>query len=411
MNAEIVIPRRLKLAEKLEDNQGILVFANSEPTGFYRFIQNNNFLYLTGLEVPQAILVMTKFAGVEQEVVFIQRNIPERVVWEGEKLSKEAASEISGISNVMYLDEFPSYISSVGASLKKFFLNLQAPQYHEPLNTPLHHAHKLVKHYPQMQIGDITELIRPLRSVKDDWEVQQIQRAIDVTAKGLASVFESSQAGMMEYELEAMIYNKMLVNGYRNWGFTPIVATGINATTLHYIANDTRIDDKQLVLLDVGASCNNYSADITRTFPIAAKFTDRQRAIYEEVLNVEKEIISMIKPGVSLPELNEKTNKLISEACVKLGLIEDPKDYRRYYMHSISHHLGMDTHDLGLRNSTLEAGNIITVEPGIYIPEENIGVRIEDDVLVTVDGYCVLSQHIPKEIEELEEIRAAALGI
>lgn len=411
MNAEIVSPRRMKIAEKLEDNQGILVFANSEPSGFYRFIQNNNFLYLTGLEIPQAILVITKFAGIVQEAVFIQRNVPERIVWEGEKLSKEAATEISGISNIQYLDEFPSYISAYAPTLKKFFLNLQAPQYQDPLNIPLQHAKNLVEHYPQISIGDMTDLIRPLRAIKDDWEVQQIQRAIDVTAKGIATVYESCRAGMMEYELEAMIYNKMLVNGFRNWGFTPIVAAGINATTLHYTDNNTHIDDNQLVLLDVGASCNNYSADITRTFPIAAKFTDRQRAVYEEVLNIEKEIISMVKPGIGLPELNERTNLLISEACVRLGLIEDPKDYRRYYMHSISHHLGMDTHDLGLRNSTLEVGNIITVEPGIYIPEENIGVRIEDDVLVTVDGYCVLSQHIPKEIDELEEIRAAALGV
>ncbi|HPT71367.1 MAG TPA: Xaa-Pro aminopeptidase [Candidatus Cloacimonadota bacterium] len=411
MNADIVSPRRMKIAEQLEDYQGILVFANSEPTGFYRFIQNNNFLYLTGLEIPYAILVITKFSGLVQESLFIQRNIPERIVWEGEKMSKETAIQKSGITNVQYIDEFSSYISSYGPALKKLYMNLQSSQFNAPLGTAQINAKQLIEHYPQIQVGDMTDLIRPLRCVKNEWEVQQIQRAIDVTAKGISAVYENSHAGMMEYELEAMIYHKMLINGYRNWGFTPIIAAGINATTLHYIDNDTQIADNQLVLMDVGAACNNYSADITRTFPIAAKFTARQKAVYQEVLNIEKEIISMVKPGIGLPELNERTNQLIGEALVRLNLIEDPRDFRRYYMHSISHHLGMDTHDLGLRNSTLEVGNIITVEPGIYIHEENIGVRIEDDVLVTVDGYCVLSQHIPKEVEELEEIRAAALGV
>lgn len=215
---------------------------------------------------------------------------------------------------------------------------------------------------------------------------------------------------MYEYELESILFYRLQRSGVRNWGFAPIIAGGINAATLHYEKNECQIESGQLVLMDVGASYNNYSADITRCFPIGEKFTERQKQIYQIVLDVQKEIIAMIKPGVKLSELNIRTRELLTESALAIGLITDPDDILKYYMHSVSHFLGMDTHDLGGREAVLEVGNVITVEPGLYLAEEKLGVRIEDDVLVTESGHCVLSQNIPKEIDEIEEIRRVALS-
>ncbi|HOQ80410.1 MAG TPA: M24 family metallopeptidase, partial [Candidatus Cloacimonadota bacterium] len=210
--------------------------------------------------------------------------------------------------------------------------------------------------------------------------------------------------GMMEYELEAMLHFEMQKKGCRNYGFVPIVAAGKNAATLHYVDNNTIIEDNQLVLLDVGASQNNYSADISRTFPVNGKFTDRQKEVYQEVLNIQKEIIAMVKPGVSMGDLNKRTRELMFASMTKLGLIKEESEIIKHYMHGIGHHLGLDVHDIGARDSVLKEGMVITVEPGIYIADEAIGIRIEDDVLVTADSHRVLSAFIPKEIDELERL-------
>jgi len=215
---------------------------------------------------------------------------------------------------------------------------------------------------------------------------------------------------MMEYELEAIMFYRLQRMGVKQWGFAPIVGSGINAATLHYEKNECQIENGEVVLMDVGASYLNYSADITRCFPVSGTFSERQKQVYSVVLEVQKKIIEMIKPGIELATLNRTARDLLAKGAVELGLITNEDEITKYYMHSISHFLGMDTHDVGGRNSILEIGNVITVEPGLYIPEEKLGVRIEDDVLVTETGFCVLSQNIPKEISEIEEIRQRAMG-
>jgi Xaa-Pro aminopeptidase len=252
-----------------------------------------------------------------------------------------------------------------------------------------------------------------MRAIKSDWEVMQLQKAIDITGKGILDILENARSGMMEYELEAMLFYRMQRSGVQRWGFDPIIAAGINAATLHYEKNECQISSGDLVLLDVGASYNNYSADISRTFPISGTFTERQRELYSLVLEVQKEIIAMIKPGIQIATLHKASRELLAEGLIKIGLIQTPDEVSKYYMHGIGHFLGMDTHDINpLGHSVvLEPGHILTVEPGIYIPEEKLGIRIEDDVLVTAEGHCVLSQNIPKEIAELEEIRREALQL
>lgn len=409
MNAEITKPRRAKLAIAMEDNQVALVFAQMEQEGISKLTQDNNFLYLTGLAIPDAAFCLLKLKDKAHEYLFIQRGILEREVWDGKKMTKEEAKELSGIETVLYLDEFYTMVSNICPQITKIWANIGNPVITRPPTYPMFMLQPIRYIYTNIVIENLNNLIRPIRSVKSDWEIEQMQKAIDLTALGIDKVMRKAKAGMMEYELEAKMFYQMQKNGAQNWGFAPIIASGINAATLHYKDNKCKIGPDDVVLMDVGASWLNYSADITRCFPVSGKFSTRQKQVYAEVLAVQKAILEMIKPGVGLLHLNEKTNELIQQALIRLGLIQEKEQFRRYYMHSISHHLGMDTHDLGARDSVLEAGNVITVEPGIYIPEENLGIRIEDDILVTETGCKNLSSAIPKAIEDIENLRQEAL--
>ncbi|HOD18236.1 MAG TPA: aminopeptidase P family protein [Candidatus Cloacimonadota bacterium] len=409
MNSEVTKPRRTALAGLLENGQGVIVFAQMEQEGIEKFVQDNNFLYLTGLSIPDAVFCLFKIKDRIQEMLFIQRGIPEQEVWNGKKMTREEAQKIAGIQDVGYWDEFYDRISYLCPQLDLIWSNVGNLIINRPPSYATFMLQPVRRTFPELTIKNFNILIAPMRSVKSEWELKQLQTAIDLTGQGFIDVLQQAKAGMMEYELEAILYYRMQRNGVQQWGFAPIIATGINATTLHYKQNNCQIAENDIVLLDIGASYQNYSADVTRCFPVAGKFSLRQRQVYEEVLNVQKEIIAMIKPGVGMMQLNEKTNELIQEALLRLNLITEREQFRRYYMHSISHHLGMDTHDLGARDSILTPGNVITVEPGIYIPEESLGIRIEDDILVTETGNINLCKDIPKEADELEKIRMAAI--
>lgn len=410
MKPEVFKERRDKIINGLNKNELVMIFASDEPAHANRFLQNSHFFYLSGLNTPEAVLVF----GLQDEnpidMIFIQRSIPERVVWDGEKISPETVTETAGIKKILFLDEFEQTIPGMLSMADKVFINCGLQSIKNPLNKTLSFVQIIKERIPHVTFRDCTDIMRPLRQIKDDTEIDALTESIEITWKGIESVWKNAKPGMMEYELEAMIHYEMQRKGCRNFGFVPIVAAGVNATTLHYIENNCRIEENELVLLDVGASHENYSADISRTFPISGKFNDRQKAVYEEVLHVQKEIIAMIKPGVGMNDLNAKTNELITESLMKLGLITEKSEFRKYYMHSIGHHLGLDTHDIGTRDSILQEGMVITIEPGIYIPEEKLGVRIEDDVLVTANGNRVLSAMIPKEVEDLEKIRLEALN-
>lgn len=409
MNAQITMTRREKLAELLADGENVILFANPEAN-LTKFYQDNNFLYFTGLEHPELIYVAGKFAGKFNDMLFVERSNPEREVWDGKKLTAEEASEISGIKRVQYLDEFYSTLSGMCVFMKKIYSNLGYISLTKPPTYPMYMLEPLRQKHPQIQIEQVNNLVAPLRKIKSDWEIMQLQKAIDITGKAIMDVWENARVGMYEYELEALMFYRMQRSGVRQWGFAPIVGSGINAATLHYGKNNCRIDNQDVILLDVGASYMNYSADISRTFPIGEKFTERQAQLYSIVLDVQKKSIEMIKPGVKLADINADSRALLAEEMMKIQLIQSADEVTKYYMHGIGHFLGMDTHDLGGRDAVLEVGNVITIEPGIYIPEEKLGFRIEDDVLVTEEGYCVLSQNIPKEISEIEEIRKAALS-
>jgi len=404
MDLKILTNRREKLGELLNDKEMMVIFSDIAPSYPRAFKQENNFLYFTGLEIPDAALLAIKSKDKTNFWLFIERDIPEMVVWMGEKMSKIQAKELSGIETISYYDEFKRSAGNWLGSAETCFVNKLNSKLNGNLNREQTFVKKVRDHFPALKFDNLNKLMTPLRSVKDEYELEQLQRAIDATGRGIERIYREAKAGMMEYELEARLNYEVQVSGLPHMGFKSIVAGGKNATTLHYEENNTVVGKDELVLLDVGAGCNNYSADISRTFPVSGKFTERQKAVYQEVLGVQKEIIGMIKPGVSMADLNSKTNELITAALKRLGLIEEDKHFRAYYMHSIGHHLGMDTHDLGARDAVLQVGNVVTVEPGIYIKDEGIGVRIEDDILVTEEGNRNLSSHIPKEIEDLEAI-------
>lgn len=402
MNSKLLIDRRKKLVKQIKEKELVIIFAASVPKYPRYFLQDNNFKYLTGLDIPDAILVVSKQKKTVMEL-FIERGIPEMEVWVGKKMTKAEATKTSGIERISFLDEFERKIGFYLAPSIKVYANLGDNNIDKPINKSQNFINKAKQHFPHIAAADITELMVPLRSVKTKSEIEQLQKAIDVTGKGIKDIMEKSKTGMMEYELEAILQYNVTSKGLRHMGFKPIIAAGGNAATLHYEQNNSKIGKDEMVLLDVGAACNGYSADISRTFPVSGKFTKRQKEVYSEVLDINKKIIKMVKPGIGMKDLNEKTVELIQKSLIKLKLIKDKNDYRKYYMHSVGHHLGMDTHDLGARDSVLEVGNVITVEPGIYIPKEKIGVRIEDDILVTKTGYITLSGGIPKEINELEK--------
>jgi Xaa-Pro aminopeptidase len=409
MTPEITTPRREKLAAALAEKEAVILFAASEAN-LEKFKQDNNFIYTTGLQIPDAIYFIYKGTPIPTEYLFIQRNNPEKEVWDGRKMSAEEAKELSGIDHVAYLDEFAAVVSMYCPVISKIWANIGNQSMDKPLTMQLFRLSPIRERFPNIIIESITGLVTPLRKVKSEWELMQLQRAIDITGKAIMDVLESAESSMMEYELEAMMFYRMQRMGVKQWGFSPIVGSGINAATLHYKTNECRIESGEVVLMDVGASYMNYSADVTRCFPVSGSFTERQKLIYSLVLDVQKQIIEMIKPGEELDDLNRSARDLLAKGMIEIGLISEADEVTKYYMHSVSHFLGMDTHDVGGRSAALEAGNVISVEPGIYIPEEKLGIRIEDDVLVTPAGYCVLSQNIPKEIDELEDIRKAALS-
>lgn len=305
------------------------------------------------------------------------------------------------------MNEFYEYLNRLikGAEEVNLYLDLERQSYYEENSNGAKFLESFKYKYPQVIVKDISSKITSLRMIKSKSEIDEMQKAIDITIDGVSSLMKNARPGMKEYELEAYFDFECKTNGVKDFAFRTIAAAGKNATTLHYVENNCEIKNGDLILFDLGAQWNYYNADITRTFPVNGRFSDRQKQVYEAVLRVNKAVIEKIKPGVVYKELNSWATDLIAEECIKLGIIKEKKEVSKYYWHSIGHNLGLDTHDVEPqgRNFVFEKGMVFTVEPGIYISEEGIGVRIEDDILVTEDGCEVLTKEMIKEVSEIEE--------
>lgn len=401
---------RKKLIESMKENSLLILFAGSAPyrsaDQVYKFTPNRNFYYLTGIDEPNVIVTILKTDKEAIETVYVEREDELMAKWVGRAISKDEASEISGIKSTKYLDEFDSTISSYidKRGISKIYLDLERQSINIPSTKAQDMANTLRVKYPHLKIKNIFHNIAKLRMVKNDREVELIQKAIGITKEGILAMAKNLTPGMKEYEVEAYFDFKIKSLGASAHAFSTICAAGKNATVLHYEDNNQEAKDGDLILFDLGAEYDYYCSDISRTIPINGKFTDRQKQIYQIVLNAMKEVEKNTKPGLTLADLNNIAKKALAKGCMEIGLIEKEEEIGKYYFHSVGHSLGLDTHDVWILDSKLEEGAVITNEPGLYIEEEGIGIRLEDDLLVTKDGCINLSKDIPVEIEDIEAL-------
>jgi len=367
----------------------------------YPFYANRNFVYATGIEEPLAVLVFDK--RFNKEILFLRDVDPFMEKWVGHYMRAEEAQAISGIDDVRYFEEFDSYFEEVKANANIIGLDFDHDQDAEEYIA----SAKMMRNVLRKQnVKNVFPVFVKNRMVKLPEEIRKIEEAIAVTDIAIKGMLEEMKPGANEKAMEA----RFIYEGQKRHGlemFDTIIAGGKNATTLHYISNDQTLNDHELVLVDLGICVDHYGADISRTYPINGKFSERQKEVYNAVLSVMKEITNAIKPGISIAELNIMSRELLGKACIKLGLIDDIEDVDQYYYHSIGHSLGLDTHDVWSdREAPLVPGNVITNEPGLYIAEEQIGIRLETDVLVTKEGHRDLAPQIMIEVEEVEKFLA-----
>ncbi len=395
---------REKFRSNLKDGEFAIFLSGNAPEStadsMYKFRPNKNFFYLTGIKREGFKLLLTK----EEEVLFIEKPNYDIEKWVGRKLTKEGASKLSGINKIMYLSEFEAYLIRLVESSKydSAYFDLIRMRYHSYETESAKLAKEIKDKFPELQIKNSHGMMKKLRVIKSDFEINEISKAIELTKNGLENIMNNLVPGKFEYELEAEFNYSIYKNGAEANAFDTIAASGENAVILHYVENEHQIKDGNLVLFDLGAQYHQYASDISRTYPANGKFSDRQREIYSIVLKTNKTIIDMIKPGVKFADLNLKCMEILSDELIRIGLIKERKEISKYYYHGVSHYMGLDVHDIGDRD-VLEPGMVLTVEPGLYIQEEGIGIRIEDDILVSETGHINLSKAIIKEIDEIEE--------
>jgi Xaa-Pro aminopeptidase len=385
------------------------------------FQQHRDILYLSGVDQEESILVLFPNASnpAHREVLFLKETSDLIAVWEGEKLTKETAFITSGIKTVYWLQQFPTIFKQMMAEAQGMYLNTNE---HLRANTEVEtREDRFIKHvkqdYPAHQLHKSAPIMHKIRSIKEAVELELMQRACKITEAGVRRLLAFIKPGVWEYEIEAELAHEFLRNRSKGFAYTPIVASGKNACVLHYIENNQQCQDGDVILLDVGAEYANYSSDLTRCLPVNGRFTARQKAVYNAVLHVKNEAQKLLVPGTIMAEYHKQVGSLMEEQLVGLGLISmddintqnpDWPAYKKYFMHGTSHFLGLDTHDVGIWHEPISAGMVFTCEPGIYIPEEGLGIRLEDDLVVQSSGAPFnLMGDIPIEAEAIEDLMNA----
>ena len=407
--------RRQKLFDLMKENSIALIFAGvskiSSEDEFYPFTVNNCFFYLTEIKQENSILMLVKGIGEKKEYLFVDEYNELKEKWTGKRLTYEEASIISSMQNVYSTNNFENMLSLIldpekaqFGAIENIYLDLTPELKIGETKSTQTYAEELESTYRNLSILDIKPLITSLRMVKSPYEVEKLKEAISATHLGINQLILSLKPGVFEYELADIFEFYGRQHGRHDLAFSTIVATGKNATCLHYPTQTSTVKSNQLILFDLGYKNDGYCADISRTFPVDGKFEGKQRYIYEAVLKTNKAIIEYARPGLTIKDLQEKAREIIKGELVNLKLLKEDEDVTKYYFHNVSHHLGLDTHDASNREKPLEEGNVITVEPGIYIAELGIGVRIEDDILICKDHAECLSIEIPKEIHDIERL-------
>ncbi|MBT0811844.1 aminopeptidase P N-terminal domain-containing protein [Litoribacter ruber] len=419
LDKSLYIRNREKLVDLLKPNSLAIFHSNDiMPTnadGTMPFRQNNDLLYLSGIDQEETVLVICPDFPNEdmREILFIRETNEHIAIWEGHKYTKEEAFEASGIKNIQWVQNFDGVVNTLAALSENIYLNtnehLRADAQVESRDArqmkairekyPLHHYHRAAP------------LMHQLRAIKEDLEITQMQVACDITEKAFRRVLSFVKPGVMEYEIEAEYMHEFLRNGSRGFAYTPIIASGANACVLHYIENSRPCNEGDLILFDVGAEYGNYNADMSRTIPVNGRFTKRQREVYDAVLRVQRGAFDILRPGTNIQEYHKEVGRIMESELIGLGLLDrndvknqDPKQplYKKYFMHGTSHHIGLDVHDVGTMYEPIRPGMVFTVEPGIYIQEEGLGIRLENDIVIEEDGFFDLMRNIPIEAEEIE---------
>lgn len=417
----LFIQNRKKFAELLEP-KSLAVFNSNDimPTnadGTMPFKQNSDLFYLSGIDQEESILLLFPDCPEEKhkEVLFLKETNEMIAIWEGHKYTKEEAFETSGIKSVYWLSQFEQVFNSLMAKAESVYLNsnehLRATV--EVQTRDARFVKWCQENYPLHQYRRAAPLMHHLRAIKSDIEIDLMQQACNITEKGFRRVLNFVKPGVMEYEIEAEFLYEFIRNRSAGFAYSPIIASGANACVLHYIANNAQCQDGEVILFDVAAEYANYNSDMSRSIPVSGRFSKRQKAVYQSVRRVMQAAMQMLTPGNSIPEYHREVGKIMESELIELGLLDrtDVKNqnpeqplYRKYFMHGTSHHLGLDVHDVGDMLRKFEPGMVLTVEPGIYIREENLGIRLENNVVVTQDGIIDLMKNIPIEAEEIEEL-------
>ena len=418
----LFINNRKKFTSKMEKNSIAILTSNdvmpNNADDIMGFTQNNELFYLSGVDQEESILVLYPDAASPEnrEILFVKETSDLIKIWEGEKLTKEQGLEVSGIKNVKWLQDFELAIQYMAFDADTFYLghNEHKKTLTAEMNTRQDRMISWCKEkYPLHNYKRAAKITRELRQVKSEEEIKLMQKAAEISVGGFERVLKAVNPGMLEYELEAELTYEFIKKGARGHAFMPIIASGVNACALHYNTNDSVCKDGDMILMDFGVCYANYNSDTTRCFPVNGTFSKRQKEVYNSVLHCLKEGSKLLKPGVVSAEYEKEMAGLVEEQLIKLGLLDavdvknqDPTKplYKKYYMHGSSHYIGLDVHDVGLYTRTLEAGMVLTCEPGIYISEEGIGCRLENDILLTETGNINLTAAMPIEIEEIEAI-------
>ncbi|MBP6403900.1 MAG: aminopeptidase P N-terminal domain-containing protein [Bacteroidia bacterium] len=414
---------RKKFIAQLQANSIAIFHSNDEMPrsgdGTFPFRQQSDLLWLSGIDQEQSILVLAPNHPLPEyrEVLFLRKTNEHIAVWEGHKYTKEEAREVSGIQYVYWVDDFQTMLPVMMHHSKSVYVNLNENDRFitEVVYRDERCARELKSKYPNHIYERSGPIMAKLRAIKSDAEVKQMQVASDITEKAFRRVLGFVRPGVMEYQIEAEITHEFLWNRATGHAYSPIIASGASANVLHYTENNRECKDGDVILMDFGAEYANYAADLTRSIPVNGKFTKRQKDVYNAVLRVMKAATKMLVVGNIIPKYHEEVGKLMEQELIGLGLLkaedvkkQDPKQplYKKYFMHGTSHFLGLDVHDIGNRYEPMQAGMVFTCEPGIYIPEENLGIRIENDILLTAKGPVDLMANIPIEADEIEELMA-----
>lgn len=385
--------------------------------GTMAFHQNADMFYLTGVDQEESALVVFPSCHLpgHREILFLRETNDEIAIWEGQKLTKEAARELTGIKTIYWLHEFDRVMKAVMNECDGIYLNgNEHSRRGNDTETREDRLNKVLRQqYPYHTIYRSAPILQRLRSIKADEEVAQMRKACAITEAGFRRLLRTVKPGLMEYELEAELLHEFVRRGSRKFAYTPIIAGGFNSCVLHYIENNQPLKDGDILLLDIGAEYGYYASDLSRTIPVNGRYTPRQRQVYDAVLRVHRQAAKLLKPGVMLHEYQRQVGEAMEKELVDLRLLslEDIRNqdnanpaYRRYFMHGTSHFLGIDVHDVGPWNEPVQVGQVFTIEPGIYIREESLGVRIENNYLVTANGLEDLMGNIPIEAEEIEQL-------